>query len=330
MSVQCKCPNIGNCDRADRKDLIVIPGGADLVCPECGSELVRQGRNGGWGIRRIGMTVAALVVVALGGWYIIPSRNGVGETPAPPPAPPPPSPPEVCAPQPLLMEGKTTLYQRVLTRPDAVLASQPGGSDGEEQLPFIPYYVYNRQSVEGKEWLHVGLRSDDCKRAGWLNKDSTVEWNQQLTLAFTNPAGRDRVLFFERRPDLEEIVTSPDPASKIDPIMRTIRGGGRDPRVVAIEPENFIDISKKFYLLPIVESAEIRSGSGKGCVSCKSHRSASRQIPKRGRIRILRRSTRGWCSSSTRRSPWGPISSARKIRCGASMSAFRPPHYGIR
>jgi hypothetical protein len=44
------CTNFGNCSRADNKEIISIPTGADLVCPEpgCGTQLNEVRENGGY------------------------------------------------------------------------------------------------------------------------------------------------------------------------------------------------------------------------------------------------------------------------------------------
>lgn len=247
------CSNIGNCEKADSKERIQIPTGTDPICPECDSPLMEVPPTRSNTI--LLLLLAAFSTCLFGGmgyWFF-------ASEPTPPEQPPPIQ--ADCKPKPLLMADKTTLYQRVLTRLGAVLVDQPGSSNGNPQLPFSRYYVYSHQTANGEEWLNVGANAN-CKTDGWLNAATTVPWKQQLTLAFTNPAGRDRVLFFEDRTDLEQIIESPTPATTLDPLLRSVQAGRKDPRVVAIEPENFIDISKQFYLLPILDFEEIHSGQG--------------------------------------------------------------------
>ena len=55
--------------------------------------------------------------------------------------------------KPLLMEGKKTLYQRVLAQPDAQLFSKPGAADGKPVPAMSLYYVYARQDAGGASWL---------------------------------------------------------------------------------------------------------------------------------------------------------------------------------
>ena len=103
----------------------------------------------------------------------------------------------------LLIPGKQTLQQRVITRPGARLVPQAGAaSGGTQQQPFTVFFVYGRQPAQGQsEWLEVG-RSSRGQADGWIRADQAIEWYQNLTLAFTNPAGRERVMFFRTRDDV--------------------------------------------------------------------------------------------------------------------------------
>ncbi len=48
MATLHKCPNLGNCDKADRGEIISIPMGEPTLCPECRASLIAA-RNGGGG-----------------------------------------------------------------------------------------------------------------------------------------------------------------------------------------------------------------------------------------------------------------------------------------
>ena len=54
---------------------------------------------------------------------------------------------------PLLIDGKKTLFQRVLTRPSAALAAKPGEALGKTIEPFTVFFVYERTDQGGKPWL---------------------------------------------------------------------------------------------------------------------------------------------------------------------------------
>ena len=57
---------------------------------------------------------------------------------------------------PLLMPGKHSLYQRVLSVPGARVADTPGGEADTPVVPFTAFYVYARQQQDGREWIEVG------------------------------------------------------------------------------------------------------------------------------------------------------------------------------
>ena len=163
--------------------------------------------------------------------------------------------------KPLLQEGKKTLFQRVLTTPGCRLTDGPGASSGKEQPAFSRFYVYERKKVNNTEWLHLGPDSFG-RLSGWMNADCTVEWKMQMTLAFTNPAGRDPLLFFRKRDTLDQILASPDPAPILKPIRDKLAKNGRVPQVVAEEPEYAVDLKQQFYLLPVLDAEEILTEEG--------------------------------------------------------------------
>lgn len=163
--------------------------------------------------------------------------------------------------KPLIQAGKKTLFQRVLTTPGCQLSTAAGGTAGAPQPAFSRFYVYERAQAGSAEWLKVGPDSFG-KTTGWLPAACTVDWKMQLTLAFTNPANRDRLLFFKERSALEGILDAPDPVSKIAPLRAKLKQGTLAPGVLAQEPEYFVDLQKQFYLLPILSGEEVMTEEG--------------------------------------------------------------------
>ena len=153
--------------------------------------------------------------------------------------------------RPLLMEGKSSLYQRVLAIPDARLAAEPGGQGRATVVPFTAFYVYARRQHGGTEWLEVGTDRHGT-RAGWLPGASTLEWNHGLTAAFRDPAGHDRVLLFKDSKSLRQLVREPD-LTIYEGLYEEAEQEVLSPSspVVAIQPPGFIDIQEDFYLVPI-------------------------------------------------------------------------------
>ncbi|MHC2146639.1 vWA domain-containing protein [Pseudomonas sp. 210_17 TE3656] len=163
--------------------------------------------------------------------------------------------------QPLLQAGKKTLFQRVLTTPTCKLGNAAGDAAGTAQPAFSRFYVYERSSAGSQEWLRVGPDTQG-KSIGWLPADCTVEWKMQLTLAFTNPANRDRLMFFKDRSQLEGILDAPDPVSQVAPLRAKLKQGSDAPGVLAQEPEYFVDLQKNFYLLPVLSGEEVMTEEG--------------------------------------------------------------------
>ena len=163
--------------------------------------------------------------------------------------------------KPLIQEGKKTLFQRVLTTPGCQLSSAAGGDAGAAQPTFSRFYVYERAQAANAEWLKVGPDSYG-KTIGWLPAACTTDWKMQLTLAFTNPANRDRLMFFKDRATLEGILDAPDPVSKVAPLRAKLKQGVQAPGVLAQEPEYFVDLHKQFYLLPVLSGEEVMTEEG--------------------------------------------------------------------
>jgi len=152
---------------------------------------------------------------------------------------------------PLLVEGKSTVYQRVLAKPNATLHAQPGGPAGSEIRPFQPLYVYARRP-DG--WIEVG-RGRATGPEGWTSGDRVVEWRQNIVVSFSNAAGRERQLLFETEEALMRVVRHESPIGVARELRRRAieEGPGAAEGVVAIEPREYIDINENFYLFPILD-----------------------------------------------------------------------------
>ncbi len=162
--------------------------------------------------------------------------------------------------EPLLMDGKQTLFERVLTRPGAELADAAGGS-GEQVEAFSRYYVYSTEDAGGATWLEVGPDTKG-QTTFWIDKEKTIPWRQQIALSISNPAGRSPLYFFKERSTLEEVYGDFEPKVKFEEIEAILEKNGQDDRVVAKEPSVAVDISEEFYLLPILSAEEVLSGAG--------------------------------------------------------------------
>lgn|SRR5574344_80046 len=159
--------------------------------------------------------------------------------------------------EPLKLEGKTSIYQRVLTTPSCKLKSSATATDGKKIDVFSRFYVY---SDDGKN-VEVGPDTTG-KIAGFLDKDCTVDWKMQTALMFTNPANRNRALIFKTKEDLQNIIDSSEPKTEVEPIMKKLASSQAIDGVISAEPEHFVDYKKKFYLLPILDFEESMFNDG--------------------------------------------------------------------
>ncbi|MGC6247825.1 vWA domain-containing protein [Bisgaard Taxon 45] len=163
--------------------------------------------------------------------------------------------------KPLLQEGKTTLYQRVLSTPSCELLESQQATSGKKIPAFSRYYVYKRENQAGKSMLQVGPDTFG-KTVGWLDESCAVPWQMQMTLVFTNPAEREPLLFFKDRAALDQVINAEDPVQVVNPIRQALTANKAHPAVLAQEPSEFVDFQKNFYLLPILQGEEVMNAKG--------------------------------------------------------------------
>ncbi|SES84162.1 vWA domain-containing protein [Thorsellia anophelis] len=162
--------------------------------------------------------------------------------------------------KPLLQEGKKTLFQRVLTTPSCKISQEPK-IEGQAVPAFSRFYVYEKQVIESDTWLKVGPDSYG-KTSGWINANCAVDWKMQLTLAFTNPAGRNQTLFFKEQNTIEALLENSAPETELKPIYDALANSQVVEQVLAIEPSTMVDQKTQFYLLPVLASEEVFTEAG--------------------------------------------------------------------
>jgi serine/threonine-protein kinase PpkA len=216
--------------------------------------------------------VAVAIALALGGagyWWL----SGDVEADAKAPivsAPPAKSPPAVAPPvsppaslpvatavddgqRPLLMAGKKTLFQRVLSKPGAKLASEPGGTPDKALPAFSVLYVYQRKELDGSPWLRVGAATDG-RSDGWLPAEQVSDWKQSLVLKFTERSGRAPVMFLRQPGEVERLLADPSAAKNL--LLKAQQNHEDNQQVLALEPAASAVPQNQFYLLPIFDSRE--------------------------------------------------------------------------
>jgi serine/threonine-protein kinase PpkA len=171
--------------------------------------------------------------------------------------------------KPLLIPGKRSLFQQVITHPGANLYAAASASAQilEARIkPFTVYYVYERTSADGTDWLKVGL-SSSCELSGWVKEDKISEWRQALTLVFTERQGRRPVLFFKNLEALDQVAGSASPSEEAIQLATRFESlqAGKAPvpesfPILAMEPPEEAVSRNRFYLMPIFQTVELFEG----------------------------------------------------------------------
>lgn len=161
--------------------------------------------------------------------------------------------------RPLLMPGKTTLYQRILAKPGAQLLSAPGAATGEALPAFSVLYVYARRNQDGQSWMQVGAASDG-RVQGWIAVEQAADWKQSLVLKFTERSGRAPVLFMQQAADVERLIDRTSQAREL--LLKAQNDPEQVPQVVALEPTSSAVPQDQFYLMPIFDFREAFDAEG--------------------------------------------------------------------
>ena len=161
--------------------------------------------------------------------------------------------------RPLPMDGQPALFQRVIVKPGASLSERPDAGAPSHATPgFGVFYVYRRQGTGADGWVELGAGLDGAI-AGWIPAPRTIDWRQTMVLAFNNPAGRDRALFFRDSDAPKKLWLDTIGGAAEATRLREAAVAGRDGPVIALEPETFVDITRQFYLLPILSAGKIEN-----------------------------------------------------------------------
>lgn len=146
-----------------------------------------------------------------------------------------------------------TLFRRALSRPGAVLLDAQGGTVLRELSPFEVFYIYEQTP----EWTKVGSAVEGAPQ-GYIATPEVLDWNTNIVTTFNNRAvaGRDRHLIFDSREKLVELIGQED-VSSVSAAYRDsaiigspLEGSG----IVSIEPDEYVDIRDRLYIIPILEA----------------------------------------------------------------------------
>jgi serine/threonine-protein kinase PpkA len=156
----------------------------------------------------------------------------------------------------LLMPGKSSLYQRILTRPGALLHESPGAAgEGVALPPLSVFFVFERRQLGAQQWLEIGS-SPVGNPYGWILGDKAIDWRQTLTVAFTRTSDREATLFFRDRDTLMQLMESESLVRDVDQYRAQIKNDDIPEGfpILSIEPSTFVDPNEQFYLLSMIRS----------------------------------------------------------------------------
>lgn len=156
--------------------------------------------------------------------------------------------------QPLTQEGKKTVFQRVVSHPDARIYKDEAAT-GVVRKPrtFTSLYVYEKKG----DMLRVGASAS--KSEGWMKAADVTEWPQAITMLFTDQLGnREPVLFFRDQQALVDLCNSDGISNTVKEYITLFENPNApkpaDLPVIATEPlarEGQVS-QKNFYLLPVL------------------------------------------------------------------------------
>lgn len=156
---------------------------------------------------------------------------------------------------PMLMEGKSSLFQRVLIREQTTRHDSPDGAAGDALAPLQPLFVYERQDG----WLRVG-KDDEGADTFWVVADKTTEWRQNIVATMEGSENLGRVLFFANEDAVFNAVESEDlsitVAAMRDAAIAAEQGGPPSEDIVALGPRATPDLRESLYVMPILSSEE--------------------------------------------------------------------------
>lgn len=177
-----KCPNLGNCQKADNQEQINLPAGADPICPECKAKLIPVKNQG---IKRpdnktIALIVGILVLVLGGGLLILKLLNPV-QGPKPFPGQP------FNGTTLLRFQGSNTIGGKLLPALAEQFLKQEGYSDVQKvSANEDEYYIEGEKNgvkgrieiaAHGSKTAFEGLRERNCEIGMASRPIKDAEWS---------------------------------------------------------------------------------------------------------------------------------------------------------
>lgn len=162
---------------------------------------------------------------------------------------------EAAAQVPLLIDGKQTLYQRILVRERSAAHSAPGQPTDRQVRPLEALYVYAREG----DWIQVG--PDDAGNGlFWIPASAASDWKQNIVATFEGSENIGRLIFFRDLDAAYDVVEAEAPAIAAEQMRQVATaaeaGGQPSDKVVALGPRETVNLRDNLYVLPILSAEE--------------------------------------------------------------------------
>lgn len=162
---------------------------------------------------------------------------------------------------PLLMPGKTQIFQRVLLRNESLGRADRNDDDGRPLAPLAALFVYERAD----DWLRVGF-GENGQDLFWVPAGDTLDWNQNIVATFEASENLERLMFFNDIDTLYTLIDMEQPGLAARPYREEAeaaeRGEGASSHVAALGPRRVIDQRRNLYVMPIIDYTEEVFDSG--------------------------------------------------------------------
>ncbi|MFO7771322.1 MAG: vWA domain-containing protein [Roseovarius gahaiensis] len=157
--------------------------------------------------------------------------------------------------RPLLMDGKESLFERVLVRDSTAMFDAPDGRGSGQLRPLQPLYVY----AESGDWLRVA-RGDKGDNLFWVPANTVTPWRQNIVATLQTSANLDRTLFFSDYDAIYDVVESEAPGLSAQTLRQEAEAAetanGDSERIVALGPRDAVNLRDNLYVMPILETEE--------------------------------------------------------------------------
>ncbi|HRD77790.1 MAG TPA: vWA domain-containing protein [Hyphomicrobiaceae bacterium] len=126
---------------------------------------------------------------------------------------------------------------------------------------FVPLLVFERDGIdhsnptEAKGWYKVGHQVG--QPLGFMRATDVLEWRNAVVVSYshrgTGDSERKPVIMFQKREQLLKVMESHNPLATAANYYKRLDAKDVPEDVITREPDTFVDIKKKFYLLPVLQ-----------------------------------------------------------------------------